>query len=221
MVLTGSCPWPGSWPWSYGAHLHCRPVRIRTPTANAVPSAMPDKAELRVLARARRAELRTADFAQRLASHVALLAVQPGMVVGGYHAHRDEADPALLLKALAQLGAHIAFPRVVAKDVALEFHLMSDGEILSPGRHGIHEPLAHWPKVRPRLLLVPLLAYDDQGYRLGYGGGYYDRTLAACAGARAIGVAYGGQRMETLPHDRHDQPLDAILTEQGLKEFPR
>jgi 5-formyltetrahydrofolate cyclo-ligase len=81
--------------------------------------------------------------------------------------------------------------------------------------------LAHWPHVMPRLLLVPLLAYDDQGYRLGTGGGYYDRTLAALAGARAIGIAYGGQRMESLPHEPHDYPLDAVLTEQGLKEFPR
>lgn len=221
MVLTGSCPWPGSWPWSYGAHLHCRPVRIQIPTANAVPSAMPDKAQLRVLARERRAVLRDERFAQTLAERAGALAVAPDMIVAGYHAHRDEADPVLLLKTLARSGAHIAFPRVTAKDAALEFHLVPDGEILSPGRHGIHEPLAHWPKVIPELLLVPLLAYDDHGYRLGYGGGYYDRTLAALSGVRAVGIAYGGQRMESLPHDRHDHPLDAILTEDGLKEFPR
>jgi 5-formyltetrahydrofolate cyclo-ligase len=182
---------------------------------------MPDKAPLRVKARQRRASLRDPEFARRLAAHVALLAVVPETVVGGYHAHQDEADPALLLKALAELGVHVAFPRITAKDAALDFHLVPDGEILSPGRHGIHEPLAHWPKVMPALLLVPLLAYDDQGYRLGYGGGYYDRTLAALTGARAIGIAYGGQRMESLPHEPHDQPLDAVLTEYGLKEFAR
>ena len=221
MVLTGSCPWPGSWPWSYGAHLHCRPVRIQTPTANAVPSALPDKAQLRALARRRRASLYDAQFAQRLADHAALLKVAPGTVVGGYHAHRDEADPALLLQILAQAGAHVAFPRVTAKDTVLDFHFMPDGEILASGRHGIHEPLAHWPKAVPGLLLVPLLAYDDHGYRLGYGGGYYDRTLAALTGVRAVGIAYGGQRMERLPHEPHDYPLGAVLTEQGLKEFPR
>jgi 5-formyltetrahydrofolate cyclo-ligase len=182
---------------------------------------MPDKAELRKLARVRRASLCDADFGRRLADHATLLAIAPGTVVGGYHAHQDEADPALLLKVLTQSGVHVAFPRVTAKDAALDFHLVPEGEVLSPGRHGIHEPLAHWPKVMPRLLLVPLLAYDDQGYRLGYGGGYYDRTLASLAGARAIGIAYSGQRMETLPHDSHDHPLDAILTEQGLKEFSR
>ena len=182
---------------------------------------MPDKAQLRAQARALRASLANAGFAQFLADYAPLLAVTSNMVVGGYHAHQDEADPALLLKALALSGAHIAFPRVTAKDAALDFHLVPDGEILAPGRFGIHEPLSHWPQVMPRLLLVPLLAYDDQGYRLGTGGGYYDRTLAALAGARAIGIAYGGQRMEDLPREPHDYPLDAILTEHGLKEFAR
>jgi len=182
---------------------------------------MSDKAQLRLLARARRASLRDEDFARRLAAHAGLLGVAPGMIVGAYHAHRDEADPALLLKALARSGAHIAFPRVTEKDAGLQFHLVPDGEILSPGRYGIHEPLAHWPAARPTLLLVPLLAYDDQGYRLGYGGGYYDRTLALLPGARAIGIAYDGQRMPSLPHDAHDCPLHALLTESGLREFPR
>ena len=182
---------------------------------------MPDKAQLRLLARQRRAALGVSGFAQHLADHAALLAIAPGTMVGGYHAHQDEADPALLLKALARSGVHIAFPRVTAKDAALDFHLVPDGEILSPGRYGIHEPLAHWPKVEPALLLVPLLAYDGQGSRLGYGGGYYDRTLAAWPQVRAIGIAYHGQRMDTLPHEPHDRRLDAILTEQGLKEFPR
>lgn len=159
-------------------------------------------------------------FARRLAAHAAALGVEPGMVIAGYHAHGDEADPALLLKALAERGAHIAFPRVVA-DGRLEFHLVPDGEVLVPGRYGIHEPAAHWPKVRPALLLVPLLAYDNQGYRLGYGGGYYDRALALLPTARAIGIAYSGQRMNDLPQEPHDHPLHAILTEDGLREFPQ
>src|SRR5579883_2678397 len=113
MVLTGSCPWPGSWPWSYGAHLHCRPVRIQTPTANAVPSALPDKKSLRALARDKRALLTEPDFAEKLALHGTALKIAPGAIVAGYHAHKDEADPRLLLVALARLGAHIAFPRIV------------------------------------------------------------------------------------------------------------
>lgn len=221
MYFTGSCPCPGPWPWAYGAHLHCRPVRIHTPTANAVPSTLLTKAQLRDVARARRAELLSDGFAAAIAAHAAQLKIAPGAIVAGYHAHRDEADPALLLEALTRAGAHVAFPRVTGKDAALEFHRVPDGEILSPGVFGIREPLAHWPRATPDILLVPLLAYDDQGYRLGYGGGYYDRTLAALSGARAIGIGYAGQRVDILPHDAHDCRLHAILTENGLTEFPR
>ena len=84
----------------------------------------------------------------------------------------------------------------------LDFHLVPDGEILRPDAMASTNLWRIGRSVTPRLLLVPLLAYDDRGYRLGYGGGYYDRTLAALAGARAIGIAYGGQRMEFLPHER-------------------
>ncbi len=93
--------------------------------------------------------------------------------------------------------------------------------MLRSGTFGIHEPLAHWPAVAPDVLLVPLLAFDNDGYRLGYGGGYYDRTLSALPRARAIGIAYAGQRVDILPRDAHDCRLDAILTENGLTEFPR
>jgi 5-formyltetrahydrofolate cyclo-ligase len=201
-------------------------MRIHTPTANAVPSTLPSKAEIRDAAHRRRAALRVDGFAAALAAHAEALAIAPGAVIAGYHAHRDEADPALLLQALARAGAHIAFPRVTAKDAPLEFHRLPDGEILHPGAYGIHEPLAHWPRAIPDVLLVPLLAFDDHGTRLGYGGGYYDRTLAALPKARAIGIAYAGQRMDFLPRDAHDYPLHAILTETGLTEtglteFPR
>lgn len=177
--------------------------------------------DIRIAARRRRAELRNDAFAAALTAHAELLKIPQGATVAGYHAHRDEADPAVLLQALTRSGAHIAFPRVTAKDAALEFHRVPDGEILRPGAFGIHEPLEHWPRARPDILLVPLLAYDDAGYRLGYGGGYYDRTLASLSGARAIGIAYAGQRVDFLPHDAHDCRLDAILTENGLTEFPR
>jgi 5-formyltetrahydrofolate cyclo-ligase len=182
---------------------------------------LPSKPDIRAAAHRRRADLRTDGFAAAIAAQADRIAIASGMIVAGYHAHRDEADPALLLQALTKRGAHIAFPRVAAKHAALEFHRVPDGEILHPGAHGIHEPLAHWPRVIPDMLLVPLLAYNDDGYRLGYGGGYYDRTLAALPGTRAIGIAYDGQRVDFLPHDAHDCRLNAILTQTGLIEFPR
>ena len=173
------------------------------------------KPELRKEARQRRKSLEHPDIAAALAAHAPALKLAPGTVVGGYHALPAEADPALLLKALAAQGCRIAFPRIVVRDMPLEFHLVPDGEMLQPGAHGIREPLPHWSSVMPHLLLVPLLAFDAGGHRLGYGGGFYDRTLKAF-GIRAIGIAYAGQEVESLPHEAHDVALDAILTERGL-----
>lgn len=73
----------------------------------------------------------------------------------------------------------------------------------------------------PDMLLVPLLAWDGQGRRLGYGGGYYDRTLAALPGCRTIGCAYAAQQVAEVPAGPHDRPLDAVATEEGLTSFSR
>jgi 5-formyltetrahydrofolate cyclo-ligase len=182
---------------------------------------MLSKAELRKEARVRRRSLQHQDIGLLLAARAAALELSPGAIVGGYHALPDEADPALLLQALVRQGCHIAFPRIVAKHLPLEFHLVPDGEVLKKGAHGIHEPEAHWPGVIPHLLLVPLLAFDKSGHRLGYGGGFYDRTLAALRSGDApvipaIGVGFSAQEVEILPHESHDMRLDGVLTELGL-----
>jgi 5-formyltetrahydrofolate cyclo-ligase len=155
----------------------------------------------------------------KLAEYAEDLALPPGATVGGYHAHYDEADPALLLARLVELGCAVALPRVVAKDAPLEFHHVPDGAVLEPGSFGIPEPLAHWPRATPDVLLVPLLAFDRHGHRLGYGGGFYDRTLAALK-VPAIGIAYAGQEVSSLPVEAHDMALAVILTENGVRRFP-
>jgi len=190
---------------------------------------MTSKSELRKLAREKRKSVAHPNIGVELAAYVGLLKISRGSVVGGYHALPDEADPALLLQALVAGGCHIAFPRIVAPGLPLEFHLVPDGEVLQRGAYGIHEPAAHWPSVMPHLLLVPLLAFDRSGHRLGYGGGFYDRTLFAyrSGGAsrhgtgaiRAIGLAYAAQEMESLPAEAHDMKLDGILTERGLTKY--
>jgi 5-formyltetrahydrofolate cyclo-ligase len=184
-----------------------------------------DKAQLRKEARAWRQTLVAAqpDFARALARHAGALPLKPGSIVGAYHALPDEADPALLLERLVTLGMHIAFPRVAAKGLPLEFHRIPDGEILRAGAYDILEPAAHFPVVRPDLLLVPLLAFDQRGHRLGYGGGFYDRTIALLR-VPAIGIAYAGQeiafkQISSLPVEAHDMALTGILTEHGLKRF--
>ena len=182
-----------------------------------VPSTL-SKSELRRAAHARRKALAHAGFAAEIARHAEALPISKGMIVGAYHALPEEADPAALLEGLVDLGCHIAFPRITAKGRPLEFHRVPDGEVLAPGSYGIHEPLEHWPRVTPDLLLVPLLAFDAQGRRLGYGGGFYDRTLEKL-NVPAIGIAYAGQEAASIPHEAHDRTLDMVLTEQGIRHF--
>lgn len=181
------------------------------------------KTDLRRSARARRAELVKAvpDFAHRLASHAGSLKIPPNSLIGAYAALPGEADPRLLLEELARTGSTFAFPRVAASGAALVFHHVRQTSAMRTGTYGISEPSPDWPVAQPKILLVPLLAFDSTGHRLGYGGGFYDRTLAALrsAGLRAIGVAYAGQEVSDLPFDSHDQRLDAVLTERGLIRF--
>lgn len=182
------------------------------------------KSELRKTARAHRAALAAAmpDHAARLAFHAGALNLSADAVVGGYAALAGEADPALLLARLSERGHALALPRVAAKDAALAFHRWKPGMALTQGGYGVPEPDPSWPRVALDVLLVPLLAFDAAGYRLGYGGGYYDRTLAelrAQGPILAIGIAYAGQEVEHLPHDDFDERMDMVLTETGIRSF--
>ncbi|HKU65458.1 MAG TPA: 5-formyltetrahydrofolate cyclo-ligase [Rhizomicrobium sp.] len=177
-----------------------------------------DKTQLRRAAREHRKLLAHPGFAAAIARHAEALDIAKGAIVGGYHALPEEADPALLLERLVELGCHIAYPRVAGKGLPLEFHRVPDGEVLAPGAFGIHEPLDSWPRVVPTHLLVPLLAFDAMGQRLGTGGGFYDRTLERLT-VPAIGIAYAGQEVSSIPAEPHDRTLDAILTEQGFRRL--
>jgi 5-formyltetrahydrofolate cyclo-ligase len=164
------------------------------------------------------------DFARAAAAHVAALKIADGATVGGYIAINDEADPHIILKKLTLQNCEIVFPRVVANVEPLAFHRREPGREMAKGAYGIPEPAKDWPLAYPKILLVPLLAFDRHGHRLGYGGGYYDRTLdflRANSTVRAIGVAYAGQEVDELPREAHDHPLDAVITEQGVREFTR
>ncbi|HSM97060.1 MAG TPA: 5-formyltetrahydrofolate cyclo-ligase [Rhizomicrobium sp.] len=185
---------------------------------------MISKLELRKELRKRRAELAHAhpDFAREMAEHAGALNIAEGSVIGGYIAIADEADPHILLKKLTLRNCTLAFPRVNAKDEPLVFHRWTPGLNLQRGAYGIPEPTKDWPLAFPKTLLVPLLAFDSSGHRLGYGGGYYDRTLdflRANSTVRAIGVAYAGQEVDQLPREGHDHPLDAVITENGVRNF--
>ncbi len=145
----------------------------------------------------------------------------PGQVVAGYWPMGDEADVRPLLERLAGLGCMAALPVVVEKGAALAFRGWRPGAPLEAGSHGTRHPPATAPAVAPDLVLLPLLGFDRWGGRLGYGGGYYDRTLAQLRGTRhmlAVGIAYAAQEVDALPQDGHDQRLDWIVTEEGARE---
>lgn len=186
---------------------------------------MPDSASKEVLrqqALARRKAAAFPGFARVLAAHANALALPQAAVVSGYCAFGEEADPKALLAALARLGHPIALPRMAGKTKPLQFHRWEEADTLLPHPFGVLEPHPACAMVVPDVLLVPLLAFDAAGHRLGYGGGYYDRTLAALRAHKsvtAIGIAYAGQRIESLPQEPHDQPLDGVLTEAGLRRF--
>lgn len=183
-------------------------------------SALSEKKKLRSEARARRAALTDAQFAGRIATFAGELGIASGAVVAGYHPFRDEADPRRLMAALAALGHRLALPCVFAARSALVFREWKSGDSLKPNAYGIAEPLAEAVELVPDAVLVPLLAFDASGHRLGYGGGYYDRTFEALPPRRRlIGIAYSGQEISAVPREAHDHRLDIIVTENGVRRL--
>jgi 5-formyltetrahydrofolate cyclo-ligase len=140
------------------------------------------------------------------------------MVIAGFAPMQGEPNPLPLLDRVAQSGATIALPAIVQLASALTFRRWLPGGPLVRGPHGTREPPPESDMLRPDLVLVPLLAFDRQGRRLGRGGGYYDRTLAALrAGGPvlAVGFAYAAQEIASVPAEAHDSHLDWIVTETG------
>lgn len=165
-----------------------------------------------------------ADAPALIAEHfLAAIRLRARSCIAGYSAMGSEADPFDLLSRLSARGHQCALPRIAAKDEPLVFHLWKVSEELLPGAHGTREPRANAPECRPDVVLVPLLAFDPAGRRLGYGGGYYDRTLAAlrCEGndVLAVGVAFSAQEAQDLPEEEFDARLDWIVTEKGARPF--
>lgn len=142
----------------------------------------------------------------------------PHKVLAGYMPIRTEISP---LPAMRAHPGPVCVPVVVALHQPLAFHRWLPDRPMVTGRFGAQVPAQDDPLV-PDILLVPLLAYDLRGYRLGYGGGFYDRTLArlrARSPVLAIGLAYGAQQADAVPTDATDERLDAVVTETGTVAF--
>ena len=148
----------------------------------------------------------------------------PTAIVAGYFPIRSEADVVPLLDKLSQLGHTCALPRVLGAENPLTFHQWEPGSPTASGPFGTRVPLSDTPEVVPDIVLVPLLAFDLVGTRLGYGGGFYDRTLSrlrkdgACL---AVGIAFSAQERDLLPRDPYDEALDWVVTEVGCRRFER
>jgi 5-formyltetrahydrofolate cyclo-ligase len=138
-------------------------------------------------------------------------------IVSAFHSFDAEISTFELFERLVAEGWITALPVVIAKNTPLVFRQWKPGDALVLGRWDIQVPPLEAPEVLPDVLLVPLLAFDRKGFRLGYGGGFYDRTLEklrALKNVTAIGIAYSGQEMVTVPRDDFDQRLDWIMTEK-------
>nr|WP_256447506.1 5-formyltetrahydrofolate cyclo-ligase [Paracoccus sp. C2R09] len=144
----------------------------------------------------------------------ALLPFRRG-IVAAYWPIRDEADPR---PALDDHQGRLALPVVVGRDMPLVFREWKSELPLVRGDFGIAHPTDDMAELRPDVVIVPLAGFDGRGNRLGYGGGFYDRSLRqlrATGPVLAIGLAYGCQRVESIPAEDFDEPLDLIVTDAG------
>ena len=201
------------------------------------------KSDLRAAMRGRRKQAADANpyAAERLVEHVGAMlealfsaggdfagdAREGPLTAALYGALGSEMDPAPLARALMVHGLDLALPVVVRRDAPLVFRRWRPGDPLELDQAGCPAPLDLAGEIIPDLIMVPLLAFDASGGRLGQGGGYYDRTLEALRAVErvppvaAVGLGYAAQEMDNLPMDPHDQPLDGVLTEAGYRSAKR
>ncbi|WP_339082788.1 5-formyltetrahydrofolate cyclo-ligase [Hyphomicrobium sp. ghe19] len=188
-------------------------------TAKVMPDA---KKELRAEALVRRQaafERHGAEASRKIAAQgLDFLGIKADTVVSGFAAIRDEINPGPLMAWLQAEGFRLALPVMQGRGKPLLMRSWSPGDAMAPAAWGIAEPLEDKPAVDPDVVLVPLLAFDGRGYRLGYGGGFYDRTLKRLRALKpivAVGIAYDEQRVDAVPVESYDEKLDWVLTPSG------
>ena len=180
------------------------------------------KIGLRKAALARRdalgADVRAA-AAQAIAARPFPMPVPQGAIVSGFMPLKSEINPLPLMRTLADAGAKLALPVVAGKGKPLTMRAFTFGDVLASGVWGIREPKPEAPEVFPDILLVPLLAFDRSGHRIGYGAGYYDMTITALRARKsvaAVGIAFAAQEVAQVPSTPRDARLDLVLTEREV-----
>jgi 5-formyltetrahydrofolate cyclo-ligase len=157
--------------------------------------------------------------AETIAARGLPVEIPPGSRVSGYSPLKSEISPVPLMRRLADAGANLALPVVAGRGNPLIMRAWAFGVALGTGQWGIREPKPESPEVFPDFLLVPLLAFDRAGFRLGYGAGYYDMTIARLRKMKpvvAIGIAFAAQELDAVPNTSFDQKLDLVLTEREI-----
>ena len=157
--------------------------------------------------------------AETIAARPFPLAIAAGAIVAGFMPMKSEINPLPLMRKLAEAGASLALPVVSGRGRPLTMRAFSFGQELATGQWGIREPRPSEPVVAPDILLVPLLAFDRRGHRIGYGAGYYDMTIAALRAEKAVaavGLAFAALEIAAVPATPRDAPLDLVLTEREV-----
>ena len=193
---------------------------------NSKPQTVEDtKAQMRAALQARRDALPADErqaAAQTIAARTFPLAIMQGTIVSGFMPLKSEIDPLPLMHRLAAVGASLALPAIAGRGKPLIMRAWQWGEPLNAGVWGLREPKPEAPEVDPDILLVPLLAFDRSGQRIGYGAGYYDMTIARLRARKtitAVGIAFAAQEVAAVPATAFDAPLDLVLTERETIEL--
>jgi 5-formyltetrahydrofolate cyclo-ligase len=196
-----------------------RRLRVRMPDSTSIADL---KATLRREAIARRDGLPAAErqqAAEAIAARPFPIAIAPGAIVSGFMPLKSEISPLPLLRRIAEADVRLALPAIAGRNRPLVMRAFAFGDALGSGQWGIREPKPDAPEVFPDILIVPLLAFDRGGHRIGYGAGYYDMTIAALRDRKpvtAVGIAYAAQEIAKVPTTARDARLDLVLTEREV-----
>src|SRR3954469_3702956 len=160
-----------------------------------------------------------AKAAKAIAARPFPLEIQPGQIVSGFFPLKTEISPLPLMRKLADAGAELALPAIDGRGKPLIMRTFAFGDELASGQWGIREPKPEAAEVAADVLLVPLLAFDRLGHRIGYGAGYYDMTIGELRAMKpvvAVGIAFAAQEIGEVPVTPRDARLDLVLTEREI-----